>query len=108
MHGLVVLDEKDEVIRPAILWNDGRTGRRDGLSESGDWKGQIVRIYGKYRFCRIYSAEDSLAEGRMSRRILRRISKIMLPKDYLAYKLTRRVLHGCIRCIRYAADGCEE
>ena len=25
MHGLVVLDEKDEVIRPAILWNDGRT-----------------------------------------------------------------------------------
>ena len=26
MHGLVALDEKDEVIRPAILWNDGRTG----------------------------------------------------------------------------------
>ena len=26
MHGLVTLDEKDEVIRPAILWNDGRTG----------------------------------------------------------------------------------
>ena len=25
MHGLVILDEKDEVIRPAILWNDGRT-----------------------------------------------------------------------------------
>lgn len=28
MHGLVVLDEKDQVIRPAILWNDGRTGER--------------------------------------------------------------------------------
>ncbi|MDY5022697.1 MAG: FGGY family carbohydrate kinase, partial [Blautia sp.] len=26
MHGLVTLDEKDQVIRPAILWNDGRTG----------------------------------------------------------------------------------
>ena len=25
MHGLVILDEKDEVIRPALLWNDGRT-----------------------------------------------------------------------------------
>ena len=25
MHGLVILDEKDQVIRPAILWNDGRT-----------------------------------------------------------------------------------
>ena len=28
MHGLVVLDDRDRVIRPAILWNDGRTGRR--------------------------------------------------------------------------------
>ena len=27
MHGLVILDEKDEVIRPAILWNDGSTGK---------------------------------------------------------------------------------
>ena len=27
MHGLVILDENDEVIRPAILWNDGRTGK---------------------------------------------------------------------------------
>ena len=28
MHGLVVLDENDNVIRPAILWNDGRTGKQ--------------------------------------------------------------------------------
>ena len=28
MHGLVVLDEDDDVIRPAILWNDGRTQKR--------------------------------------------------------------------------------
>ena len=27
MHGLVILDEHDEVIRPAILWNDGRTAK---------------------------------------------------------------------------------
>ena len=27
MHGLVILDENDQVIRPAILWNDGRTGK---------------------------------------------------------------------------------
>ena len=31
MHGLVMLDENDEVIRPAILWNDGRTVKRDEL-----------------------------------------------------------------------------
>lgn len=34
MHGLVILDEEDRVIRPAILWNDGRTMERDGLSQS--------------------------------------------------------------------------
>lgn len=28
MHGLVVLDEKDQIIRPAILWNDGRTAKQ--------------------------------------------------------------------------------
>ena len=28
MHGLVVLDENDNVIRPAILWNDGRTAKQ--------------------------------------------------------------------------------
>ena len=36
MHGLVILDEKDQVIRPAILWNDGRTDERDRLSESSN------------------------------------------------------------------------
>ena len=35
MHGLVVLDENDQVIRPAILWNDGRTGKEtDYLNET--------------------------------------------------------------------------
>ena len=34
MHGLVVLDENDEVISPAILWNDGRTQKQvDYLNE---------------------------------------------------------------------------
>ena len=36
MHGLVILDEKDEVIRPAILWNDGRTG------EETDYLNQVI------------------------------------------------------------------
>lgn len=33
MHGLVALDKKDQVIRPAILWNDGRTNKAGGISE---------------------------------------------------------------------------
>ena len=32
MHGLVMLDENDEVIRPAILWNDGRSAKRPPMS----------------------------------------------------------------------------
>ena len=36
MHGLVALDENDEVIRPAILWNDGRTG------EETDYLNQVI------------------------------------------------------------------
>ena len=31
MHGLVILDAEDRVIRPAILWNDGRTVKRNGI-----------------------------------------------------------------------------
>ena len=38
MHGLVILDENDEVIRPAILWNDGRTQETNGILKSGNWK----------------------------------------------------------------------
>ena len=33
MHGLVVLDEMDQVIRPAILWNDGRTAKETRVSQ---------------------------------------------------------------------------
>lgn len=87
MHGLVVLDEKDEVIRPAILWNDGRT------TEECDYLNQVI---GKDRLS-AYTANISFT-GFTAPKILwmrnkepenfARIHKIMLPKDYLAYKLT--------------------
>ena len=35
MHGLVILDEKDEVIRPVILWNDGRTSKQTAYLNEG-------------------------------------------------------------------------
>ena len=41
MHGLVVLDEADHVIRPAILWNDGRTEKETEVLKSGDRKGRL-------------------------------------------------------------------
>lgn len=87
MHGLVILDEKDEVIRPAILWNDGRTTKEcDYLNE----------VIGKETLSR-YTANISFT-GFTAPKILwvknnepenfARIKKIMLPKDYLAYKLS--------------------
>lgn len=87
MHGLVILDEKDEVIRPAILWNDGRT------TEECDYLNQVI---GKEKLSE-YTANIAFA-GFTAPKILwvrdkepenfARIRKIMLPKDYLAYKLT--------------------
>ena len=87
MHGLVALDERDEVIRPAILWNDGRT------AEETDYLNQMI---GKETLSG-YTANIAFA-GFTAPKILwmqkhepdlwKRVKKIMLPKDYLAYRLS--------------------
>lgn len=87
MHGLVVLDKDDQVIRPAILWNDGRTGKET------DYLNQVI---GKDKLSS-YSANIVFA-GFTAPKILwmkenepenfAKIEKIMLPKDYLAYRLS--------------------
>lgn len=87
MHGLVILDEKDAVIRPAILWNDGRTG------EENDYLNQVI---GKEKLSE-YTANISFTGFTASKLLwvknkepenFSRIQKIMLPKDYIAYRLT--------------------
>ena len=92
MHGLVILDEQDRVIRPAILCNDGRTGKQT------DYLNQVI---GKETLSK-YTANIAFA-GFTAPKILwvkenepenfSRICKIMLPKDYLAYCLTG--VHCC-------------
>ena len=87
MHGLVVLDKEDQVIRPAILWNDGRTGKQT------DYLNQVI---GKDKLSE-YTANIAFA-GFTAPKILwmkenepenyEKIAKIMLPKDYLAYRLS--------------------
>lgn len=87
MHGLVTLDKNDCIIRPAILWNDGRTGKET------DYLNQVI---GKDKLSE-YTANIAFA-GFTAPKILwmknnepdnfARISKIMLPKDFLAYKLS--------------------
>lgn len=87
MHGLVILDKDDHVIRPAILWNDGRT------TQECDYLNEVI---GKEKLSE-YTANISFT-GFTAPKILwvrnkepenfARIAKIMLPKDYIAYKLT--------------------
>lgn len=87
MHGLVVLDEEDQVIRPAILWNDGRT------EQETDYLNEVI---GKEKLS-TYTANIAFA-GFTAPKILwmkenepenfAKICKIMLPKDYLAYRLS--------------------
>ena len=87
MHGLVALDKDDQVIRPAILWNDGRTAKET------DYLNQVI---GKDKLSE-YTANIAFA-GFTAPKILwmrehepenyAKIAKIMLPKDYLAYRLS--------------------
>ena len=87
MHGLVILDKDDNVIRPAILWNDGRT------TEECDYLNNVI---GKDRLSE-YTANISFT-GFTAPKVLwvknkepenfAKIAKMMLPKDYLAYMLT--------------------
>ena len=87
MHGLVVLDENDEVIRPAILWNDGRTQKQvDYLNE------EIGRDVLSARTANIafagFTAPKILWMRENEPELFARIRKIMLPKDYINYILT--------------------
>ena len=87
MHGLVILDGQDQVIRPALLWNDGRT------YEECDYLNQVI---GKEKLSQ-YTANIAFT-GFTAPKVLwvknkepenfARIAKIMLPKDYIAYKLS--------------------
>ncbi len=87
MHGLVILDENDEVIRPAILWNDGRTVKETEYLNTVIGKENLSKYTGNIAFAgftapKILWVHDNEPEN------FAKISKLMLPKDYLAYKLT--------------------
>lgn len=87
MHGLVVLDEKDEVIRPAILWNDGRTTKECDYLNQTIGKEKLSEYTANIAFTG-FTAPKILWMRENEPENFKRIKKIMLPKDYLAYKLT--------------------
>ena len=87
MHGLVILDENDNIIRPAILWNDGRTGAETDYLNNEIGKAKLTELTGNIAFPG-FTAPKILWVKKNEPENFAKIAKIMLPKDYLAYKLT--------------------
>jgi len=85
MHGATCLDKSDKVIRPAILWNDGRSGA-ECLGMMAEMP-ELTRITGnlampgftapKIEWMRTYEAENFV-----------KIAKVLLPKDYVRLLMT--------------------
>ncbi len=92
MHGLVALDEADEVIRPAILWNDGRTEKQVAYLNSEIGKGVLSACTANIAFAG-FTAPKILWMRENEPENFARIRKIMLPKDYINYLLTG--VHAC-------------
>ncbi|HUW57751.1 MAG TPA: xylulokinase [Planctomycetota bacterium] len=87
MHGAVLLDRKDQVLRPAILWNDQRSA-----AECDD----IMRIIGPRRIIRLlsnpalvsFTATRILWVRKHEPKVYRRTASVLLPKDYVRFRLT--------------------
>ena len=92
MHGLVVLDEADRVIRPAILWNDGRTAKQVDYLNQRIGKEKLSALTANIAFAG-FTAPKILWMKENEPENFARIAKIMLPKDYINYILTG--VHAC-------------
>ena len=87
MHGLVILDKDDQVIRPAILWNDGRTQEETDYLNNVIGKDKLSQYTANIAFTG-FTAPKVLWVKNKEPENFARIAKIMLPKDYIAYKLS--------------------
>lgn len=87
MHGLVMLDAQDNVIRPAILWNDGRSAEECEYLNEVIGKEKLSEYTANIAFAG-FTAPKILWVKKHEAENFARIAKIMLPKDYVAYKLT--------------------
>jgi xylulokinase len=87
MHGLVLLDDKGKVLRPCIMWNDQRSAPQCATVTERVGAKRILELTGnpllpgflapKLEWVRVNEPD-----------VFQRIDKVMLPKDYLRYRLT--------------------
>jgi len=87
MHGLVILDKDDNVLRPAILWNDGRSTEETDYLNNVIGKEKLSKLTANIAFAG-FTAPKILWVKNNEPEIFSKISKIMLPKDYISYMLS--------------------
>ncbi len=87
MHGLVLLDEHGEVLRPAILWNDQRTGAQCDEIRTRLGKENLIKITGNDALTG-FTAPKILWVAENEPEIYARARHVLLPKDYIRYRLT--------------------
>lgn len=87
MHGLVLLDKKGDVLRPAILWNDQRTGAECDEMRARVGRQRLIDITGNDALPG-FTAPKILWVRNHEPAIYARIAHILLPKDFVRFKLT--------------------
>lgn len=87
MHGLVLLDAVGDVLRPAILWNDQRTGAECDEMRALIGKQRLIDITGNDALTG-FTAPKIVWVKNHEPKIYSRIAHILLPKDYVRYHLT--------------------
>ncbi|MGE5251177.1 MAG: xylulokinase, partial [Bacteroidota bacterium] len=87
MHGLVLLDERGDVLRPAILWNDQRTGAQCDFIRLRLGRENLIQITGNDALTG-FTAPKILWVQELEPAIWAKARHILLPKDYVRYRLT--------------------
>jgi xylulokinase len=94
MHGLVLLDEKGEVLRPALLWNDQRTAAQCDTIRQKIGRERLIQITGNDALTG-FTAPKILWVQENEPEIWQRTRHILLPKDYVRYKMTGEFAVDC-------------
>lgn len=87
MHGLVLLDEEGKVLRPCIMWNDQRTAAQCAEIEQKVGRAKLIELAGKPALTG-FTAGKILWVRESEPELYRRVRHVLLPKDYVRYRLT--------------------
>ncbi|WP_322506552.1 FGGY family carbohydrate kinase, partial [Anaerolinea sp.] len=94
MHGLTLLDEEGNVLRPAILWNDQRTAQQCDEIRARLGKSRLIQITGNDAL-NGFTAPKILWVRENEPEVYARVRHILLPKDYVRYRLTGEFAVDC-------------